>query len=110
MDVLEKLVQKGANPDVPGMIQEAVKSGDTLAVNKILDSGADINTIDRVSGSLLQIAVANDHEEIVKLLFDRGFDAKAPGCAIGPALTRAIKLKHNGVAKILLQKGSKTGG
>jgi hypothetical protein len=56
----------------------AVRRGDVAAVEKLLDAGVSPNLVtDRVS--VLGLAVAKDHGEIVTLLLKRGARIDAPG-------------------------------
>ncbi|RFU34004.1 hypothetical protein B7463_g2338, partial [Scytalidium lignicola] len=108
-DILTELISKGADPKVPGVIQPAVKSGDTVAVVQLLDAGVDVNVVDEGgSGSLLQVAAAAGQEGMLRFLFERGVDVKAPGCGIGPALMSALKGRHNEIAKLLMMKSKET--
>ncbi|KAH8807348.1 ankyrin repeat-containing domain protein [Xylogone sp. PMI_703] len=104
-DILTELISRGADAKAPGLIQAAVRSGDTVAVGQLLDAGVDINAVHAgEGGSLLQVAAAAGQEIMLKFLFERGLDIKAPGCSIGPALTSALKGRHNEVAKLLMIK------
>ena len=104
-DILTELIVKGADPNSPGLIQAAVKKGDIAAVTKLLDTGVNVNVVDvEGSGSLLEVAAAEGQEQMIRVLFERGYNVKLPGCGIGPALKSALKGRHNEIAKLLLVK------
>ena len=110
-DILAELILKGADPDFPGLIQAAVKSGDIAAVTQLLDAGVNINVVDvEGSRSLLEVAAAEGQEQMIRFLFERGYNIKIPGCGIGPALKSALKGRHNEIAKLLMMKSKEING
>ena len=106
-DLVDILMGLDVVANDPGALQVAVKDGNEVLVTRILNSGGNIHHVDPENGSLLQIAAANDRENIVTLLFEKGYNPDELGCAIAPAITAAIRAKHNTVAQILLQKRQK---
>ena len=51
---------------------EAVVSGDEAALTSLLDAGVSPNTTDEHGDPLLHLAIANEHDQIEKLLLSRG--------------------------------------
>ena len=66
------VVLVGCGPSVD--IWEAAKDGNIKAVKQHLAAGADVNAKDGGGWTLLLLAVAGGHKEIVELLIDNGAD------------------------------------
>lgn len=50
----------------------AAQKGDVIAVNKLLEEGADVNIKDAAENTSLIVAVEGDYTEVVKILLDAG--------------------------------------
>jgi ankyrin repeat protein len=95
----------GASVDLPvddydPSLQIAAAYGQTGAVRLLLDNEANVNKGTFIRGTPLIVAAGNGHEEVVKILLDRGADVcfKADG---GTAKEFAQKQGHNEIAEIL---------
>ncbi|GAA3433320.1 hypothetical protein GCM10018954_029230 [Kutzneria kofuensis] len=89
-------------------LMSAAGRGDLEAVRELLDSGADIHTMDtRGGGTALHKAVQGGHIDVVRLLLDRGafLDATTPTTGHTPLLD-AFWYKHADVAELLLERGA----
>lgn len=75
---------------------------DQLAMN-LIDSGAEINLINQVNVSPLQMACMNKNHALVKYLIDNGAD---PNLQNGSALISAIQVGRLDICKLLLSAGS----
>jgi ankyrin repeat protein len=82
--------------------QLAVSKGDTVKVNALLDSGADINT-GYGTNTPINLAITDNNVAMVKLLIQRG--AKLDQDYESP-LGRAIFHKRFEIAKLLIRKGA----
>lgn len=86
-------------------LTDAVKSGDTEAVARALDAGADIDAIDGL-GSPLHWAVLNGHPDVVKLLIERGADTEVSTDMLGTPLFAAMPKNQFDIAEQLLDAGA----
>lgn len=80
--------------------------GDTMAVKAALDSGADVNAVDRGGGTALHQAAAKRHVPVVKLLLAAGADAKIADSAGRTALHFAARYLQPEIAQLLLDAGA----
>lgn len=71
---------------------KASLNGDLLAVQNILDRGADINAQGGKYGNALQAAAYRGNEATVKMLLDRGAD-----CTVQPLLSDRLSLLHSAI-------------
>ena len=74
-----------------GEIIDAIKSGDSINIKKIVKSGADVNEVDKIGETALMWAVYNDYVDIVKLLINAGADVNVKNKYEFTALIRALK-------------------
>ncbi|EQC31897.1 TKL protein kinase [Saprolegnia diclina VS20] len=81
-DVAQLLLDHGAFVDsyCEGCsgLHDAASDGNWSLVKLLLDSGANVDLLDKKHRSALYRAVKNDHESIVRLLLDAGADATLP--------------------------------
>lgn len=91
----------GANED----LLEAARAGDLAAVKRAIEGGAVLETRTTYGQTPLFLAAMNGHEEIVRLLLDKGAstDVRDTFYKIG-MLGFVIQRKHWGVAKLLAGK------
>jgi ankyrin repeat protein len=97
----------------PIYITEKKKAVHINAVNGPIhiSGGIGLTRIDRRNdsgeyGNALQAASARGHEQVVKLLLDKGADLNAQGGEYGNALQAAAARGHEQVVKLLLDKGA----
>ncbi len=69
---------------------EAVKAGDPNRVNRLLESGIDINAGDEVNTTALHHAIRQRHLDLVRMLLDRGADPAVPNSNGHTPLTTAL--------------------
>ncbi len=102
-------VQSGERRAVKGppTLWKASAAGDRDFVRRLLDDGADVSAPDPVLGvTPLSYATIFGREEVVKLLLQRGADAKRTNRDGGTALHGAAFLGHAGIARELLKAGA----
>lgn len=129
-ETAEFLLKSGASADCKGDLLPAYAKGGQLAeVRRLLDEGVDVNTRYNGYDTALQYALDNRHEEMIKLLLERGAElpdslifAIGDGCesilklllsgyvdVTSPSaeslLTRALFLRHRESIKLLVEKG-----
>lgn len=92
--------------DWPLALRWAICGQNEVAVRRLIDIGADVNSPDDVFGTLLKRAVKTQHESIVLLLLDNGADVNAQGNSSGTALHEAVMAGHEGIIILLLEHGA----
>jgi ankyrin repeat protein len=102
----------GTASDKAEALSEAVRKGDAVAVRKLLDEGADVNTKYRYDRTPLSFAADRGHVAVVKLLLERGANVNAQDTfyhatplvwAISPALKRTTD--HTEVVRLIVEHG-----
>jgi ankyrin repeat protein len=101
------IVSGYANADSNNLFDVAY-SGDIVTVEKLIDSGADINAEDnRTHMTALMGASSEGHMDIAELLINKGADVNAKATALGrTALIWASEFGHKDVAELLISKGA----
>lgn len=82
---------------------QAVEDGNLDQVQALLDTNVSIEATDGNANSLLQIASANGHEGIVRLLLKRGAALDIPNLYGWTALMQACRQGHENVVQLLLK-------
>ena len=86
---------------------EAAKNGDLSGVKSALSRGTSSNTKDENGTTVLTWASYNGHEDVVKLLLDKGAEVDAKHSTDGrTAMWFASQEGHAEVVKLLLEKGA----
>lgn len=86
---------------------KAAGRGKLKTVEKLLDRGADPDSVDRFGFTALQRAVQGSEAEVVRLLLQRGADADATGGSADlPPLHRAAKEDSIELARLLIDAGA----
>jgi ankyrin repeat protein len=88
----------------------AARSGDALALGKLLDEykdSIDINACDETGLSALGYAVENGHVDSVRLLLQRGANAKQDNHGHPPLLQTAALEGRSDIAVVLIAGGAK---
>lgn len=81
--------------------------GDTVAVQKLVDSGMDLDQIPRGSGwNALHVASRNGHIGVVRVLLDGGADANYEGYGGVTALEIASTAGHLEAMELLIANGA----
>lgn len=80
----------------------ASEEGHTLAVQQLLNSGADFHTVAQDNRTPLQQAVRNGHEAVAQLLLDQGADTEATGRHGDTPLQDATQNGYRGIVDLLL--------
>ncbi|KAF2629421.1 hypothetical protein BU25DRAFT_389615 [Macroventuria anomochaeta] len=117
LDATEDLIPKAVNVrDSYGStpLISAAENGQYEVVQLLLDNNADVNVQGGRYGNALQAASAGGHEQIVKMLLDKGAnmlldndaDVNAQGGEYGNALQAASLEGHKEIVKVLLKKGA----
>ncbi|MEW9922471.1 ankyrin repeat domain-containing protein [Marimonas sp. MJW-29] len=91
---------------VGGPLHDAARNGDTAALEKLLNDGADVNAVEFATP--LQMAAFSGQADAVELLISRGADLNMSSSAMGTALHAATSRGHAGVVEILLTAGADT--
>ncbi len=98
------VVLVGCGPSVD--IHEATKEGNIVFVRRGLSKGADVNAVDSDGFTVLHLAVANNHKNIVELLVAKGADINAKDDdGFTPLHWTAIK-GHKDIVELLIDNGA----
>ncbi|KAE8422756.1 hypothetical protein BDV36DRAFT_309776 [Aspergillus pseudocaelatus] len=81
----------------------AAERGHALAVGRLVDNGAKVNSRDRNGGTALHYAAWKGHDAIVALLLRNGADVNIRDSGWGTPLTRAIDGKSETTLKTILR-------
>ena len=85
----------------------ATRKGDLVAVKRLLDDGADVNTRTRYASTPLFFACDRGHLEIARLLIARGADLNAKDNFYNAtALSLAMSKKHQAIVSLMIEKGA----
>lgn len=87
-----------------GPVFDAAKEGDTEALVRLLDDGADVNEPNIMPP--LQMAAFNGHSDALKLLIDRGADLDATSTMLGTALHAASQKGYAETIEIMIEAGA----
>ncbi|MGI9389902.1 MAG: ankyrin repeat domain-containing protein [Boseongicola sp.] len=85
-------------------IHDAAKSGDTSALNELLELGSSIEAVSAL-GTPLHIAVREGHLDVVELLIERGADVNAMSL-LGPPVLLATRKKELAILQALMAGGA----
>jgi ankyrin repeat protein len=108
----KKLLDEGAevNTMIGGTfnfaLTAAAYNGHTVVARLLLDRGADIEAVSKISGSALYAASSQGHKAVVECLLDKGADIEAASSKFGSALFAASSHGHRAVVGFLLDKGA----
>lgn len=108
--VVKLLLDKDVDPETPDTylctpLHWASKYGNKTAANLLIErKKANINALDKDSGTPLHLASENGHEAIVKLLLEKGADLEALDSDDSTPLHRASENGYHEVVKLLLHK------
>jgi uncharacterized protein len=86
--------------------QEAARSGDVPALERLLAAGADINARDPHGQTALMLAALEGHERAVAFLAQRGADLNHTAKYTLSALMLAVIRGHRWVAQALVNAGA----
>ena len=84
----------------------ALQRGDVDGLRRMLDEGADVNTLDRDNQTSLMIAARSGHPDVVRLLIDRGADLDRTAKFRLTALMLAVINGHESVVAALIEAGA----
>jgi hypothetical protein len=105
------LLEKGqqVNNSYPSMnaLHSASLGGHETIVRLLLQNGADVNSMNRLTGTALTCASRGGHEAVVRLLLENGAEINAFGDVQGTALNAASGAGHEAVVRLLLENGAK---
>ncbi|KAF3941106.1 Ankyrin-1 [Dactylella cylindrospora] len=104
IEFVEYILQKGVHPDEAPALCEAVSFESVQLLNMLLDAGADVNIVDMIDKTPLELAVGWSNTEIAKILISRGASRN-----IDKALRKAIKRGNACLVEMLLEKGVRYG-
>lgn len=104
------LLIRGTNPDYwscdeENPLQLCAMRGDTREARMLLESGADVDTMDPGANTSLHLAALFGHLEMVELLLEHGADVNAMNSDDKSALDFAIKKDHPEIAMRLQAAG-----
>ncbi len=86
--------------------QLAIGAGDAEVVRAFLDSGTDVNALDRFGQSGLMRASMRGHTEVVRLLVERGANLDTTAKYGLSALMLAVVNHHQDIATALIEAGA----
>jgi uncharacterized protein len=86
--------------------ETAVVTGNAEMVRALLDSGADINSLDRYGQTALMKAAHAGHSEIVRILVERGAELNCTAKYRTSALMLAVIADHPDIVELLVRAGS----
>jgi len=105
LTTIAAVVLVGCGPSVD--IHEATKEGNIVFVRRGLSKGADVNAVDSDGFTVLHLAVANNHKNIVELLVAKGADINANTRGLGfTPLHFAVMDEKKNMAQLLITKGA----
>ncbi|TGO39776.1 hypothetical protein BHYA_0048g00410 [Botrytis hyacinthi] len=112
LTIVTTLLEAGAHVDLLSFkgtaLQEAVKKGNRLTIDLLIERGADVNAPGSYpSGTALQEAVEKGDKLTIELLIERGADVNAPGSYYSwKALREAVKKGDEETVHLLIEKGA----
>lgn len=86
-------------------LNSAAESGDVIAINRLLRSGANVNAITGLHASVLSSSLRFDHFEAARLLIENGADVRASQLGTWPPIVDAAASCAQAVP-LLLDKGA----
>jgi ankyrin repeat protein len=89
---------------------DAVKSGNLLRVEQLLNAGSEVDPRDLANDTPLIAAARNGHVEVMKLLLSKGADLGAINHARMGPLAAAAEKGHGKAISLLLDKGADVNG
>jgi ankyrin repeat protein len=102
-----KTVIQASDGDVHFEFMSAVSSQNLNSAKQLLNSGADINAIDKFGETALMKAVLSRNEDVVMFLLDNGADTNIVNKTNRTALMLAINRNRTDMVKILRDYGVK---
>lgn len=105
--IVLELLKAGANPNTPGILRSAAWEGNSTSVGYLLDYGADINEVDKMDGTALQMAALAGREEVVTMLLERRANPNLGAGRFENPLTAAVHgTSKPGIVLRLLKAGA----
>jgi hypothetical protein len=108
-EAVEMLLGTGSsgtpNPTIKyqSALQAAAKGGSEEVLEKLLEAGADVNSVGGFYGSALAAAAANGRKKIVEMLLEAGADINSVGGIYGTPLQAAAANKQKDLVARLLE-------
>ena len=93
---------------LPYRLIVAARNGRLVAVELLLNQGADVNARDKSSGATALIVASREgHRQVVDLLLKKGADVNAKDASGNSALSEALRSQRSEVADLLKANGAK---
>jgi hypothetical protein len=89
------------------VLYNAAAGGNINVVRRMLDAGADVNTVVRGDGTPLIAAVRAGDVPMIEFLLERGADVNLPSPGDGNPLIAAAMKNHEEIAELLLDRGAR---
>jgi ankyrin repeat protein len=86
--------------------EQAARSGDADRLGRLLDTGVDIDALDKHGQTALMLAARAGHAEVVRLLVDRGASLDHTAKFRLSALMLAVINGHSAVVETLVEAGA----
>jgi uncharacterized protein len=91
--------------DEKTVLLEAVKTGNTESVVRLLDGGAEVDAKDASGATALMHAVKGEQIETIRVLIERGADRNAKGKFLGfSPIVFAVKASNADILELLLEE------
>jgi serine/threonine protein kinase len=105
-DIVESLINKGADAKSQGALQKASRGGFLRTVKILLDHGADTGQKDDTGRTALHEAVVQGHKDIAQILLQQNANVDMQDKHGRTALHEAVVQGHKDVVEILLQQNA----
>lgn len=112
---IKSLLAQGANPNAKNadgessLLLACYRKGDDAAAQLLIESGADVNTVDEVGNTPLIVSASDDRLKLVRLLVEHRADVNAQNIEGDTPLTNAAIWGESRTVSYLLSKGADPG-
>ncbi|MBM3572314.1 MAG: hypothetical protein FJX52_08140 [Alphaproteobacteria bacterium] len=108
-ELVQRLVEKGADIHAPGVLQSAAFNGRLEHIDYLLAKGADINARNRYGNTCMHVVAGRGNVSALKWLLERGADPLLEGEGDSTPLALAIERGHTEAAELLRSEFQRRG-